>query len=158
MTPALVVPGERTVVAVPGGNSALVQLSDQFVAYRSAAGLGVDRFVDRGQLLHRNRVEADPVAGRPDLVGEWREHLVLPLAVLALLLSVADPERGIVIRGEPERAVAKDAAEDQLHLVLADIEVLDGRKNFVPLLDLRRGLLALRRENHVVRRTGELPL
>jgi hypothetical protein len=97
MAPAGVVAGVASVVAVPRGDGALVELFDELIADRPRSVGEIGRVVQPRELLHRNGVEADAVAGRSDLVGERGEHLVLPLAVLALLLSVAHAERHVVV-------------------------------------------------------------
>src|SRR4051794_37250061 len=92
MPPALVVTAEGSVVHVPGGDRSLVELLDELVADGAATVDRIDRLVQPGQLVHRDRVEADAVAGSSDLVGEGSQHLVLPLEVWTLLLAVANTE------------------------------------------------------------------
>ena len=70
---------------------------------------------------------------------------------------MTDAEVCVVVRGEAERSVAQQAAQDQLHLVLAEVVLLDGNEDLVALFNLLGVLLALRREDQVVRRAGELP-
>src|SRR6266513_5176395 len=97
--------GERPVVAIPRSDGALIELFDELVTNRPATGGGVDGLVDRRELKHWNCDEADPIARRAHLVGERCQHLALPLAVLALLLAVADAKRHVVLGGVAKRAV-----------------------------------------------------
>ena len=72
------------------------ELLDQLVADRPSSTRGVDGLVQPCKLMHRDRVEADSVSGRCQLVCKGSEHLVLPLAVLALSHSLTDTEVGVV--------------------------------------------------------------
>src|ERR1700741_4742006 len=85
VTPALVVAAEAAVIAVPGGDRALVETVDQLIADRPPSRRGVHGLVEPAELTNGKRVESDAGPRRPDPVRERREHLVLPLAVLLLL-------------------------------------------------------------------------
>src|SRR5215210_5780166 len=157
VTPALVAPTEGAVVAVPRSERPLVELIEHLGADGLATVDGVDHVAQGRKLPHRDGVEPDPVAGAPDGVGERREHGPLPLAVLALALAVADAEMDVVPRGVAQRAVAEQAAHDQLELVVAERVLLRRDQDLVALLDLPRLPLALRCEDQVVGRAGEAP-
>src|SRR5436190_16626565 len=157
--PALVGAGERAVVRVPHGDRAGVELGDQLRRDRVLGAVAlIHRVVQPVELTHRNRVETDPGAGGRDGRREGRQELVLPGEILALLLTVADAEACVAVRGLPERAVPEDAAVDELLLVARERVLLGCDEHFVVLFDVPRAALAARREDHVVRRTGELSL
>src|SRR5215210_790720 len=158
VAPPLVMAAEGSVVAVPRRDRASVELRENLWRDRLAAVRGVHRVPKSRELLHRNRVEADAVARATDVMGERREHRLLPLAVLALPLAVTNSECGVVRRGVAERPVAEEAADDQLHLILGERILLDGDENLVTFLDLPCLSLAFRCEDHMVRGAGELAL
>ena len=83
-------------LARPPVNALSLALLEQLIADRPSSTRGVDRLVQPSKLMHRDRVEADSVSGRCQLVCKGSEHLVLPLAVLALSHSLTDTEVGVV--------------------------------------------------------------
>src|SRR5215204_2006509 len=136
--PSLVVTAERAVVAIPSRDRPSVELRQKLRSDGLPPVCGVHRIPKRRELLHRNRVEADAVAGAADAVREGSEHRLLPLAVLALPLAVPDSECRVVRRGIAQRTVTEQAADDQLHLVLREGVLLDRDEDLVALLDLPR--------------------
>src|SRR5262245_31866172 len=106
MPPPLVVTAERSIVAVPRGDRPGIELRQKLRSDRPPPVCGIDRIPECRQLLHGNGVEADAVASPANVVSEWREHRLLPLAVVALPLAMSDSERCIVRRRVPQRAVA----------------------------------------------------
>src|SRR6266566_2189127 len=148
---------EGPIIRVPDGYRRRVETADESFADGALATVSaVNVVMKRAELEHRNRVEPNACAGRADRVRERGKHLMLPFEITALSLSVANAERDVVLRDPSQRTVTEHTAEQQLFLIGVQGVVLDRREHFVAFLDLGCRPFSLRREDQVVRRTGEL--
>src|SRR5207253_8835862 len=118
VTPALVAAAVRAIVRVPHGHRARIKTHNEFLGDSGfTAILRIHRLMERRKLLHRNSVEAQPSSGRCDSAREGSKELMLPAQVLLLFMPVADAERDVLRGDASERAIAQEAAGDELLLV-----------------------------------------
>src|ERR1051326_4801369 len=82
---------------------------------------------------------------------KWGQHFVLPGQIALLRRTMSDAKGDVMRRHSSERAVTEYTSEDQLLLVIRDGVLLHSDEDAIPLFYVRRGPLAVRREDHVVR-------